>query len=91
MLRTIRSALERHRAAVVMGEALVWRHGSRGVLLARHAVESPHQGDGNRLYWRAVVQIAERRLAEIEGLDTATRYEAGNRWARRRGSLIGRG
>jgi hypothetical protein len=37
---------------------------------------------------RMVAAIDERRLAVFDGLDTATAYDMGNRWAQRRGSLI---
>jgi hypothetical protein len=74
---------------VVTAEALVWRHGSRAVEMARHAAESPHQAEEDRRHWQAVVRITKRRLAKLDGADTATRYEAGNRWSQRRGSFVG--
>jgi hypothetical protein len=52
--------------------------------MARHAAQNPHQGEEDRRHWQAVVRIAERRLAELDGADTASRYEAG-----RRSSLVG--
>jgi len=48
MLGPIRKALARRHRAMVTAEALVWRHGSRVVEMARHAAESPHQGRDDR-------------------------------------------
>ena len=56
--------------------------------MARQAAADPHQSAQLRRHWRLVVRIAERRLAQLDGLDTATAYAVGNAWAQRPGSLI---
>jgi hypothetical protein len=88
MLSKLKGALPRRHAAVVEAKQLVWQRGARGVALARAAAADPHQDEDRRQHDRLVAVIAERRLAELDGLDTATAYEVGDRWARRRGSLI---
>jgi hypothetical protein len=84
----LKEALQRRHAAVVEAEALVWQQGSRGLALARAAAADPHQTEDRRRHYQLVAAIAERRLAELDGLDTATAYDISNRWAQRRGSLI---
>jgi hypothetical protein len=79
---------ERRHAAVVEAEALVWQRGARGVAMAKAAAADPRQEPERRRFWRLVVRIAERRLAQLAGLDTATAYDVGNAWAQRRGSLL---
>jgi hypothetical protein len=56
--------------------------------MARAAAEDPHRSEQQRRYWRLVARIAERRDRELDGLDAATTYTIGDRWAQRRGSLI---
>jgi hypothetical protein len=88
MLARLRDALRRRHAAVVEAEALVWQRGARGVALARAAAEDPHQTEDRRAHYRLVAAVAERRLAALDGLDTATACEVGDRWAQRRGSWL---
>ena len=88
MLGKLRNALQRRHAAVVEAEALIWRRGARGLALARAAAADAHQGEVRRRHYRMVAAIAERRLVALDGLDTATAFDVGNRWAQRRGSLI---
>ena len=80
MLGKLRDALKRRQAAVE-AEALVWQRGGRGVAMARAAAADPHQSEDRRQHYKLVAAIGERRLAELDGLDTATAYEVGNRWA----------
>jgi hypothetical protein len=89
MLAKLKEALLRRQAAVVEAEALVWQRGARGVALARAAIADPHQSEDRGQHFQLAAAIAERRLAELDGLDTATAYQIGNRWAQRRGSMIG--
>jgi hypothetical protein len=88
MLGRLRDALQRRQAAVVEAEALVWCRGARGVAMARHAAKNPHQRPEHRRHWRMVLRIAKRRLAQLDGLDTATMYAIGDTWVQRPGSLI---
>jgi hypothetical protein len=88
MLGRLRDALQRRQAAVVQAEALVWGRGARGVAMALHPAENPHQRPDQRRHWRTVLRIAKRRLAHLDGLDTATMYAIGDTWVQRPGSLI---
>jgi hypothetical protein len=88
VLARLRASLKRRQEAARAAEALVWCRGSRGLAMARQAAADPHQSAQLRRHWRLVARIAERRLAQLEGLDTATAYAVGNAWAQRPGSLI---
>jgi hypothetical protein len=79
---------ERRHAAVVEAEALVWQRGARGIAMAKAAAADPQQAPDRRRFLRLVVRIAERRLAQLAGLDIATASDVGNAWAQRRDSLL---
>ena len=88
MLIKMAEALQRRQKAARIAEWLVWTRGAHGFAMARHAAMNHHQSDEQRQHWQLVERIAKRRLAQVDDLDTATRYEVGNRWAQRTGSLI---
>jgi hypothetical protein len=88
MLGRLRDALQRRQAAVVEAEALVVAAGRPRPRPGPRSRGRPAPGRERRQHYRLVVAIAERRLAELDGLDTATAYAVGNRWAQRRGSLL---
>jgi hypothetical protein len=88
MLAWFWAMLRRREAAARRAEALIWRHGERGVIMARKAADNPRQPGDRRRHWQLVAHIAERRRAQLEGLDPATTYEVIDSWAHRPGSLI---
>jgi hypothetical protein len=48
----------------------------------------PASGRGSPTAYRLVAAIAERRVAKVDSLDTATAYAVGQQRAQRRGSRI---
>jgi hypothetical protein len=77
------------RLAQVEAEALVWRHCSEGVAIAR-AREAQNRGAPRvqRLHDWLVGLLAKRSYDLLHSLDVATRYEVGAAWARRPGQMI---
>ena len=87
--RLYRSVVRLLPSGAVEAEALVWRHGSEGVAIAR-AREAQNRGAPRvqRLHDWLVRLLAERSYDLLRGLDVATRYEVGAAWARRPGQMI---
>jgi hypothetical protein len=87
--RLYRNVFGFFRLAQVEGEALVWRHGSEGVAMAR-ARETQNRGAPRvqRLHDWLVRLLAEQRCDLLRNVDVATRYEVGAAWARRPGQMI---
>jgi hypothetical protein len=88
MLIKLAEALQRRQKAARAAEWLIWTRGGHGLDIARHAARDQHQREEQRRFWRLVERIAKRRLAMLDDVDTATKYEIGNAWAQRPGSLI---
>jgi hypothetical protein len=88
MLIKLVEALQRRQKAARTAEWLIWTRGGRGLDIARHAALDDHRREDQRRFWRLVERIARRRLALLDDVDTATKYEIGNAWAQRPGSLV---
>jgi hypothetical protein len=88
MLARLRDALQRRHAVVVDAEVVVGQRGARGAALAHAAAEDTNQTKDGRAHYRLVAAVAEGHLAELDGLDTASPCELGERWAQRRGSWL---
>jgi hypothetical protein len=88
MLAKLRKALWRRQKAARVAEALVWQRGAQGIDMIRHAAMDHHQSEEQRGFWSLAERIARRRLAQIDDLDLPAKEAVGDRWSRRRGSLI---
>ncbi len=77
-----------YRSAVVTAEALAWRHGRRGVAMARSAAEGPHTSLLEALQARLVANLTEDRRNCLRANDTSGRYDLAEAWARRQGQMI---
>lgn len=87
LLYAIRIALKIRRRAMVAGEAIAWYHGAIGVREVKRRVHGADT-DEERLLAEWTAHFAEKRLRDLNSVDTTTRYDVVAGWKRRHGSMI---